>query len=300
MEFPQVVDSTMLAAFRACPTKFFRMYGEHWKPSEESIHLVAGAAFAAGIEAGRRAFFVEKQSAEDSLTEALQALWLHYGHFTPDSEDAPKGPLNMAGALIFYFEQYPMGADGAMPHFFGSGHGIEFSFAEPLSILHPITGDPILYSGRADMVADAFGGLFLYDEKTCSQLGASWAKKWDHRSQFTAYCWGLRGFGIKPTGIVVRGISLLKHGFETAQAITYRSDWEINRWLAQTERDVGRMLASWRSGHWDVNLDESCIAYGGCPLSRICKSPDPEKWLPLHFHKRRWDPLTRTEEKMLP
>ena len=44
--FPHAVDSTMLATFRSCPQKFFRQYVEHWKPKAESVHLVAGGAFA--------------------------------------------------------------------------------------------------------------------------------------------------------------------------------------------------------------------------------------------------------------
>lgn len=294
-DFPQVVDSTMLSAFRQCPQKFFRLYVEHWKPAEESVHLIAGAAFASGIETARRAFYAEKRPSEEAEALGLGELLRHYGTFDP-GEDHPKGAVRMAGALEFYFSRYPLGADGAVPHEFGSSHGIEFSFAEPLDALHPQSGDPILYSGRADMVADALGGLYLYDEKTTSQLGATWPKKWDHRSQFTAYCWGLRGHGIAPTGVVVRGVAIYKDGYDTMQAITYRSDYEIQRWKAQVERDMARMVEMWRSGVWDFNLDESCIAYGGCPLQRVCKSAEPEKWLPMYFHKRRWDPLTRSEE----
>lgn len=292
--FPSVVDSTMISVFRACPTKFFRSHIEHWKPSEDSVHLIAGGAFAAGLEAARMAFYTEGRPADEAEALGLRALWKHYGNFT-EPEDSPKGPLRMAGALEYYFSRYPLGADGAPPHLFGARHGVEFSFAEPTEVLHPVTGDPILYAGRADMVADAFGGLFLFDEKTTGQLGASWVKKWDHRSQFTAYCWGLRGHGIRPTGVVVRGVAIYKDGYDTQQAISYRSDWEVDRWYAQTCRDIERMKAMWESGTWDINLDESCLAYGGCPFNRVCKSPEPEKWLPLYFHHRQWNPLTRTE-----
>lgn len=293
--FPSVVDSTLLGQFRSCPQKCFRMYFEHWKPGEQSVHLVAGKAFAAGLEVAREAFYVHGVDAETSIAMGLGALWLEYGDFE-QPEDSPKGPLRMAGALEYYFFQYPLGADGAKPHVFpGAKHGIEFSFAEPLSVRHPETGDPLLYAGRADMVADAFGGLFLYDEKTASQLGASWLKQWDHRSQFTSYCWGLRGSGFSPTGIVVRGVSILKDSYGTAQVLTYRAAWEVDRWLFQTNRDLLRMIEMWKSGYWDYNLDHACTEYGGCPLVRVCKSPDPEKWLQIYFHRRKWDPVTRTE-----
>lgn len=300
-DFPFVVDSTMLATYKACPQKFFRYYVEHWKPGEESIHLVAGRAFATGVEITRRAFYTEGQSPARALALGIRALWREYGSTTAP-EDSPKSAIRMAGALEYYFSEYPLGADGATPHFFGSSHGIEFSFVEPLSVLHPQSGDPILFSGRADMVADAFGGLFLFDEKTTSQLGPTWVKKWDHRSQFTAYCWGLRGHGINPTGVVVRGAAIYQDGYGTQQAITYRSNWEIDRWLEATEAAVRAMILTWQEWQrtrdanlWQHNLDDACIAYGGCALQTACKSPEPERWIKMSFTRRKWDPVTRTE-----
>lgn len=295
--FPSVVDSTILSTAKSCLQKVYRTYLEHWKPGDESVHLIAGGAFAAGLETARRAFYVAGRPAEESIALGTADLLAHYGTFEAP-EASPKGPIRMAGALEFYFSQYPLGADGATPHLFGDRHGIEFSFAEPLNVRHPVTGDPILYSGRADMVCDAFGGLFLYDEKTTSQLGQSWLKQWEHRSQFTGYCWGLRGHGFNPTGIVVRGVAILKDSYNTSQVITYRSSWEVDRWLFETEAIVYRMIAAWEKGYWNYDLDHACSEYGGCSLQRICKSPDPEKWLQLYFHKRRWDPLARVEMKV--
>ena len=293
--FPEVVDSSMISHFKACPRKFFYEYICHWKPAQESVHPVAGKAFASGIEAARRAFFVERLPSLDAQAQGLRALFQEYGTFECP-EDSPKGPLKMAGALTYYFEQYPLGADGAVPERFGDRRGIEFSFLEPIpDSTHPETGNPLLYSGRADMVAQAFGGRFIYDEKTTSQLGATWANKWDHRSQFTGYCWGLRGFGIQPTGCVVRGVSILKADYGTAQAITYRSSWEVDRWLEMLQHQLTLMRQYWERDWWPMNLDDSCVAYGGCTFSRVCKSQNPAGWLRIHFHRRKWDPVSRVE-----
>lgn len=297
VDFPSVVDSTIIGMAKGCLQKVYRTHLEHWKPSGESVHLVAGKAFASGLEAARRAFYIDKLPSEVAIAYGLCALWSEFGDYDAPPE-SPKSAIRMAGALEFYFAEYPLGADGATPHIFGGRHGIEFSFAEPLpNVRHPVTGDPILYAGRADMVADAFGGLFLYDEKTTSRLGPTWVKQWDHRSQFSAYCWGLRGHGFRPTGTVVRGVSILKESYGTAQAITYRADWEIDRWLHEAEATVLRMIEAWKAGYWNYNLDHTCTEYGGCSLNTICKSPEPEKWLPLYFHKRVWNPLTRTESE---
>lgn len=293
--FPPAVDSTLLAAFRACPQKFFRQYVEHWKPQTESVHLVAGGAFASGIEAARRAFFEEGASKEEAEQLGLQELWKKYGDFECPADSA-KSLERTSGALEFYFENYPLGEDSCLPITLANGkRGIEYSFAHPLPILHPETGEPLLYTGRADMIADFAGGVYVVDEKTTSSLGASWGKQWEMRSQFTGYCWACREEGIKADGVLVRGVSILKTKYDTQQILTTRTSEEIDRWYSQTLRDIHRMLKCWEEGYWDYNLDHSCADYGGCGLTQVCKSPDPESWLPMYFEKRVWDPLARRE-----
>lgn len=322
--FPHTIDSTILAAFRSCPQKAFRQYVQHWKPQTESVHLVAGGAFATGIEKARRAFFEGLQTpiemvydrnkarnvakwgdavhvpglAGDSATAqalGLQALLAHYGDFDCPPDSA-KSPERMAGALEFYFERYPLGEDQMLPIQLPSDKsGIEFSFAIPLGINHPVSGDPILYTGRADMVSNYADGIFIVDEKTTSSLGASWASQWDLRSQFTGYTYAARELGIPANGCIVRGVSILKTKYDTQQVMTYRSDYELKRWFEQVHRDIERMIRCWNDGWWDYSLDTACTEYGGCALARVCKSEDPESWLPMYFEQRVWDPLARRE-----
>lgn len=293
--FPHAIDSTTLAAFRSCPQKAFRTYFQHFKPLGESVHLVAGKAFAEGIEHARRAYYEQNLSAEDSVGFGLKALIQSYGDFECPPESA-KSLERTAGALEFYFQSYPLGVDSAIPLKFPDGRsGIEFSFAQPLPITHPLTGDPILYTGRADMIAEFAGGVYIYDEKTTSQLGASWGKQWEMRSQFTGYCWAAREYGYNPSGVIVRGVSILKTKYGTLECPTYRSDYEIDRWLEQVCRDIERMQYAWKSGYWDYNLDHSCAEYGGCSLLQVCKSSDPDRWLETYYERRVWDPLARRE-----
>lgn len=296
--FPVAIDSTTIAAFRACPQRAFRQYMQHWKPAAESVHLVAGGAFADGIEQARRSFYEDGLSAENAVAAGLGALITKYGDFECPADSA-KSLERTAGALEFYFENYPLGKDGAVPiQFADQRHGIEFSFAQPLPINHPVTGDPILYTGRADMIAHAFGGTYIYDEKTTSSLGQSWAKNWEMRSQFTGYCWAAQQFGLNPSGVVVRGVSILKTKYDTMEVLSYRSEYEIDRWLDQVCRDIKRMIQCWEEGYWDYNLDNACTEYGGCAFTSICKSADPEAWLKTYFVKRVWNPLARKEQSI--
>lgn len=285
----------MMSTFRSCPQKFFRTYLEHWKPKAESVHLVAGGAFASGIEDARRAFYEQGQSQEDAQAAGLLALIKHYGDFECPPESA-KSLERTCGALEFYFDNYPLGADAMMPIELPNGKkGIELSFAEPLPFLHPVTGDPILFTGRSDMVANFAGGVYVVDEKTTTSLGASWGRQWEMRSQFTGYLWSCQQIGIKAQGAIIRGVSILKTKYDTQQVITYRSQYEIVRWLTQTLRDLTRMKQMWEDGWYDYALDGACSEYGGCSMINICKSPDPESWLPMSFAKRVWDPLARKE-----
>lgn len=323
--FPHAVDSTILAAFRSCPQKAFRTYVQHWKPTSESVHLVAGGAFAKGIEVARRAFFeglyeepivtypidektglavrqvhwVTREGDKADQTEAeavgLAALIAHYGDFECPPDSA-KSLERTAGALEFYFANYPLGADGTMPITLENGkRGIEFSFAQPLPFNHPVTGDPILYTGRCDMIAEFASGRYVFDEKTTSSLGASWSRQWEMRSQFTGYCWAAGENDIPVDGAIVRGVSILKTKYDTQQAITYRSPAEIERWLTQVVKDLERMQRCWESGWWDYDLDHACAEYGGCGLVSVCKSGDPEAWLNTYFEQRVWDPLAKRE-----
>lgn len=293
--FPPTIDSTMLATFRSCPQKMFRSYVEHWKPQYESIHLVAGKAYAKGLEVARREFYVNGVSPDEALSAGAAALLESYGDFEAGADDK-KTPERVLGALEFYFEQYPLGVDRAIPIQYAEGrHGIEFSFAEPLDICHPVSGEPLIYTGRSDMVADWAGGVYVFDDKTTSQLGASFARQWEHRSQFTGYLWAARRAGIQASGAVVRGVSILKTKFDTMEVLTNRSAWEIERWYEQTLRDIKRMISCWEEGYWDYNLDHACNEFGNCSLTDICKSPNPEDWLPSKFERRVWDPLGREQ-----
>lgn len=293
--FPHTVDSTMLSSFRSCPQKMFRTYVEHWKPKATSVHLVAGGAFASGIEAARNAFYCLGQSAEDAEAAGLAALIAHYGDFVPP-EGSAKTLERMCGALEFYFFNYPLGADGANPITLASGkRGIEFSFSEPLGVSHPVTGDPILYTGRSDMLAERAGGVYVYDEKTTTSLGMSWCNQWEMRSQFTGYEWAASRQGIKTAGSIIRGVSILKTKYDTQEVATYRSRYELERFEEQLNRDIERMIRCWKEGYWDYSLDGGCTEYGGCSLTKVCKSSDPDSWLPTFFTQRVWDPLARKE-----
>lgn len=297
--FPETIDSTMLGTFRACPQKYFRQYMQHYKPRGESVHLIAGGAFAEGVEYARRAFYIDGKTPKESEAAGIAALLRKYGDYSPPIESA-KSVERMVGALVFYFDRWPLGQDGAVPIDREGVRGIEYSFAEPFPFLHPVTRDPLLYTGRADMLAHYAGGRFAFDEKTTTSLGARWADQWEMRSQFTGYCWASKNSGYDIQGVLVRGVCIQKTQYNTAEVVTYRPQHVIDRWLEQSVRDLQRLQRMWEENYYDYDLDHACNEYGGCAFKRVCTSQNPESWLKTDFEIRIWDPLKREEVAVNP
>ena len=53
-DFPLVWDNSMRSELVSCPRKFAWHYLDLWSSQYESIDLIAGKAFAAGLEVARR------------------------------------------------------------------------------------------------------------------------------------------------------------------------------------------------------------------------------------------------------
>lgn len=280
----RILDSSRLATFRTCPYKYKLQYLDNWQPKEKSIHLVAGSAFAKGVEITRRSYFVEHiRDRDECLYRGVQALLTEYGDI--DAGDSPKTFWRMAGALEHYFQQYPLEDDGCIPISINNQIGIEYVIELPLSV----AGKYHLFKGRCDAVVKFAGGNYIIDEKTTSRLGYSWGTQWDMRSQFTAYAYIMQYLlDIKIDGIIVRGVSILKNGYDTAQVITTRSQHEMEVWYRRLCEDVEMMNRYEQTGYYPLNLEGGCVEYNGCPFQRVCRSPDDKKeaWLSLYYEKK--------------
>ena len=296
--FPELIDASLLAAFKQCPELCHKSYVEHWHPKAPSVHLHAGGAFARGMEAARSAYYVKGLDAGPAILEGRVALAEFYGDFDCPPDSA-KSKDRMLGAFDYYFANYPLERDHNEPILLANGkHAIELSFAEPLPIKHPETGDPLIYVGRADAILNFAGGRFITDEKTTTQLGASWGRQWDLKSQFTGYCWLARKAGIPVTGALVRGVSILKTKYDTQQVPTYRDEWITNRWYEEMLGWVEDVVRCYTTGRWRHNFDHACADFGGCSFRTVCASRDEAPWLTTHFERRQWNPLLRTETKL--
>jgi hypothetical protein len=304
LPFPEVIDNTFRETFTLCHQKFFRQAIQRQVSDIPNIHLHAGGSFARGVEVTRRSFYELGKGSTESVALGHAALIEFYGTFDADNGylDHAKSLANMLRAFEDYFFEYQLDKDEFVPMEIEAGgkRGIEFSFAVPLAINHPQTGNPILYAGRFDMLGKRGDTLWVIDEKTTGQLGTHWSEQWDLNSQFTGYCYAAKHYGFPVAGAIIRGVGLLKTKITHQQVIIYRPDWMINRWMTQVLRDVKMMIALWEvdegdGSQYDYALGGACTSYGNCAYKKLCMSPNPEDWLAVGFKKSDWSPLHREE-----
>lgn len=291
--FPLVLDATSLSVYKSCRRKSFFQTFNGLTAHAPSIHLMAGAAFARGLEVARKSYYNDGDSIPRSIIKGIGALITAYG----DSQPAGtyKSLENMIGALDYYLTEFPLDSDPVKPLKLSNGKAaIEFRFAIPLEILHPETGEPILYCGRFDYLGQHQDTLFVVDEKTTSQMGPQWAKQWALRSQYLGYVWAAGQFDYKVGGAITRGICIRKDNFECAQVISQTEPWLIDEWYSMTHELIEEMIECWKTSKWRPNYDAACTSYGSCQFMDLCKVQEPQLWLDNYIN-RFWNPLETIE-----
>jgi hypothetical protein len=305
--FPLVIDSTMLMEADDCPMAFFRKYLQHLSSGYESTDLIAGKAFARGLEVTRKAYFNDDADPEFAIAAGVEALIESYGDH--ESFSAKKTAEKMCSALELYFMHYPLGIDDVVPAKLSNGeYAIEYSFAHELPFEHPdIPGLPIIITGRADMLAEYAGRLWVVDEKTTgSAFTKDWPKQWDTRGQFSTYPWGLKKDGIPVAGAIVRGISLGAKTITFQQCESIRGEWQLDIWEFQMLKKVEALLQKyieWKASgkhpsyYFFGNWASSCMKYfKPCQFQDLCRSRTSEQFLESQYDQYIW--LPHKQERM--
>lgn len=298
--FPKMLDNTILSTFSKCPRQAYYAHFQHLAPKKTSIHLHAGKSFAVGMETYRKEYF-KTQSVETAQAKGLLALTQSYG-FSPDRDEDPewiasaKSYEGLACAYIHTTNNWPADADRLKPYVLEGEPAVEMSFALPLPLNHPDTGEPIIFHGRFDMLGTFGGAVFVEDDKTTSQLGAQWSSQWDLRSQFTGYCVGAETFGVPVAGAIVRGTAILKTKITHAESITYRPKHLTEEWKKSTIALISQMFRAYKTKEFPTlgTFNESCNAYGGCSFKTLCLTDRPENWLDS-YRRRVWNPANPEE-----
>lgn len=296
--FPKVWSSTLHSDWKNCRHQFFLRHVLGLRPKGPQIHLHAGGAFAKGIEVARRAFYSEKLDAETATARGWAAVAKAWGEDPLVGDDHLKALWRTQELLIAYFDRWPLQTETLIPLMLGDTLGVECNFAIPLDIKHPETGDPILYAGTFDMLAEESGLVFVNDEKTASQLGPTWSDKWTLRGQFISYVWGAQSFGHKVAGTSVRGACFLKNDYSFASAKVLFPSWMIEEWHETLISDINdaiehfvRLKDNTPSSSFHKNFGDACAGFGGCSYKTLCITPDPDVFADAYYQVDRYDPL---------
>lgn len=320
--FPEVVDSTIRAAFANCFRKGYWEFIRKKRKPGGNIHQLFGGCLAKAMEVCRKSFYVHGLSQDDAITEGILAATDMWETGEGDSlvpqgrnSGANKTYSALIDAIDSYFVRWSMEDDMVVPLRLPNGElFIEKTFAFPVDgTSHPVTGNPILYAGRLDMLGKwKDTGLYVgVDEKSSGYLGESWMANWPMRGQITGYMRGCEVYGYKIRHFHIRGIGILKTDITFAENIQNRAEWQIDSWLAQVRKDINRAAAAYiemcreqeihgfdgrgMEKHWDQNFDSVCSSYNGCPYMDLCTSEHPDRWLRGNYVDVDWNPLREIE-----
>lgn len=308
--FPLVLDSTFLMEMDSCQMSGFRKYIQHLsKGSNESTDLVAGGAFAKGLEVARKAYYNLGADEHEATALGQAALLEAYGDHIP--QKPLKTPERMSMALEMYFLEFPMSQDLVQPIKLENGeHAIEYSFAHELPFEHPdLPGEKLLITGRADMLVEYAGRIWVFDDKTTgSAFNKNWSAQWDTRGQFTTYAHYLKKDGIKVKGAYIRGVYLGKSQIKFQDCQTTRSDWQTDIWEVQMLQKVERILSQYKvwkeSGESPANYffgawNESCDKYfRPCAFKHLCRTKNSEAYLEGEWDQNIWLPHEQKRENL--
>lgn len=302
-ELPSHIDSTMITCWRGCQRKFYNEFVLGLRLPGLSIDLHAGACFAAARETVAREMWLNNRSYADALLRAEAQFQVAWGDFEiPDFKRSPKTRERIWEAVLDYFREYPPMTDPCRPYIDAAGNPtFEYSFAIPLERthkgrdypVHPVTGDPFLYTGRFDMLGSLNGRPTPLDDKTASSIGHYWSDIWALRNQFMGYTWACRQCGFDTEGVLVRGIAVLKTEFKHAEHYQTYSQDLLDRWEDQLCTDLWRICRAVWDAKWEYDFADNCISYfKPCMFMDSCVAKDPLPWL-SNMEVRRWNPLTK-------
>ena len=310
--FPAAVDSTMMSTYDSCPRKFLIEYVAQRSPSGKSIHLHAGGCFASAMEDVRNFFYRDGLDLEECLVKAFDNFIRNWDWMDPP-EGSYKDFVNMWGAVEAYFQEYPPATDHFQPVMKADGSpATEFHFSIPTNVKHPDSDDPIMFAGRADMLATNDPSCcYVVDEKTTSSLGTRWYNQWDMRGQFFGYTYAARQTGWVCAGALVRGVAIQQTKYGFGEKLIYFTNGQLEEWWATFNQKLRNMVSAYQSfkktleipGNDDDILTaahyaflksygEACGSYGGCQFVSVCLQDKP--WNHYRTMERRvWNPAAK-------
>ncbi len=166
-----------------------------------------------------------------------------------------------------------------------SGKAVEYTPSVPMNYV---------LCGHLDRVVEFTGGTYVMDRKTSSStIGSAYFDQYSPDNQMSLYTMAAKVIYQTPVkGVIIDAVQIAVGFSRFSRGFTYRTDSEIEEWLANT-RNWLRIAEGYASnGFWPMN-DKACHHYGGCVFRKVCsKSPEVrQRFLESDFVKNPWNPL---------
>lgn len=328
-------DSTSIGYLKTCPRLYQLIMVEGWSPKDESVHLRFGQEYHSAIEAYDKAK-AGGRSHPDAMSVAIYQALLMTADWDVDTETKAgkyKNRRTLIQLLVDYFDTFAN--DPAETFILENGKpAVELSFKFELgwgpdagasteglqtiavNEVEPVVeggvswgtheviqqfpkGQPYLLCGHLDRVVRFNSDLYVLDHKTTTTTPSSYYfDGFNPNNQMTLYTFASQVVYHAPVkGVIVEAAQIkLVEPNEFKRGVTYRTQDQLDEWLADLEFWLAQAESFAEAGYWPMN-DTACDKFGGCQFRGICsKSPQVrEKWLAADFVKKpeseRWNPL---------
>jgi len=143
----------------------------------------------------------------------------------------------------------------------------------------------LIYCGRADLVMEYMGDVYIVDHKTTARPSNFIPRP---NQQLTGYLFGARTLGIEANAVMLNLISVLKTKQEFNRPTAHIPDWELEHWkrsVLQTQLDITHAT---ETGFF--TRETANCSY--CPYKELCLSePDVvERVIPMYYKEEKWEP----------
>ena len=297
----EVLDSTKLQSYCACPRQYFYEYVLGWRREYTSNHLIFGRAWHEALE-----HLYKTKFAPEEIPTAYEKFLSDYRSELPESTDSwfkGKTPDNALLALVEYTKEWANDAyeievlDTEVGGKVGIGQNREITV-------------------KLDLVGVKDKKIMALEHKTGSQAGETWANQWKLSIQIGAYLHALMACypceGYDPT-IWVNGTFFYVKSRKFIRVPMQRSGAAMLNWLTtvhtlidQIEGDFTKLA---RCSVEDPVLDAfpmhptACTSYAGCQFHDLCTCiANPLQYVgeePLTgFREYWWDPLAEIKKEV--
>lgn len=303
-------DSTSLGWLKKCPRLYRYQMVEGWRPKTSSVHLRFGILYHQGLELYDR-HRAEGVGHEESLIAIvgwlLEATWDAEGPWDTGLTD--KNRFTLIRSVVWYLDQFGE-ADPAQTVVLANGKpAVELSFkmeldwgpAAAVEVTHrehpgyqapEEASQPYLLCGHLDRIVSFLGGTYVMDRKTTkTTISQYYFDSFEPSNQMTLYTIAAKVIFETPVrGVIIDGAQIAVGFTRFARGFTYRTDAQIEEWLADLSFWLNAAEHYATSGNWPMN-DTACF---GCAFRNIC-SKDPsvrQNFLESDFTQEDpWNPL---------